>query len=151
MSIDRCDVQFETNACAKEIKQPTKASWMRLKRLAREPSQRVVLMKLGTGYDPHEAFLRVWSDSDWAGGAKDKKNQSSLKIEVGGRPLDSSLPYRLNSPRFSNNDAPLPYNDCGLRMKLGYVQQDNRMCAVCLLFDTKRLPDEHKINGVQCA
>ena len=37
LSIDRCGVQFETNACAcaKEIKQPTKASWTRLKRLAR--------------------------------------------------------------------------------------------------------------------
>ena len=34
LSIDRCDVQFETNACAKEMKQPTKASWTRLKRLA---------------------------------------------------------------------------------------------------------------------
>ena len=27
LSVDRCDVQFETNACAKEMKQPTKASW----------------------------------------------------------------------------------------------------------------------------
>ena len=35
MSIDRCDLQFGTNACAKEMKQPTKASWTRLKRLAR--------------------------------------------------------------------------------------------------------------------
>ena len=35
LSIDRCDKQFETNACAKEMKQPTKASWTRLKRMAR--------------------------------------------------------------------------------------------------------------------
>ena len=33
VSSDRCDVQFETNAGAKEMKQPTKASWTRLKRL----------------------------------------------------------------------------------------------------------------------
>ena len=26
LSIDRCDVQFETNDCAKEMRQPTKAS-----------------------------------------------------------------------------------------------------------------------------
>ena len=31
LSIDRCDVQFETNASAKEMKQPTKASWTQLK------------------------------------------------------------------------------------------------------------------------
>ena len=29
LSFDRCDVQFETNACATEMKQPTKASWTR--------------------------------------------------------------------------------------------------------------------------
>ena len=38
LSIDRCDVQFETNACAKkEMKQPTKASWLDT---WQEPSQR---------------------------------------------------------------------------------------------------------------
>ena len=46
-------------------------------------------MKPGTDYDPHEAFLRVWSDSDWAGDAKDRKSQSSFKIEVDGCPLCS--------------------------------------------------------------
>ena len=65
LSIDRCDVQFQTNGCAKEVKQPTKASWTRLKRLARylagTQSARVALMKPGTDHDPHEAFLRVWS------------------------------------------------------------------------------------------
>ena len=35
LSIDRYDVQFETHACAKEMKQPTTASWTQLKRLAR--------------------------------------------------------------------------------------------------------------------
>ena len=30
LSIDCCDVHFETNACAKEMKQPTKDSWTRL-------------------------------------------------------------------------------------------------------------------------
>ena len=63
LSIDRCDVQFETNACAKEMKPPTKAPWARLKRLARylagTQSARVVPMKLGTDYDLHGAFLRV--------------------------------------------------------------------------------------------
>ena len=47
--IDRCDMQFETNACAKKMKQPTEASWTRLKRLARylagTESARVVLKK----------------------------------------------------------------------------------------------------------
>ena len=33
LSIDCCDLHFETNACAKETKQPTEASWTRLKRL----------------------------------------------------------------------------------------------------------------------
>ena len=64
LSIDRCDVQFETNACAKEIKQPTKAPWTRLKRLARylagTQSARVVLLKPGTDCDPLGAFLGVW-------------------------------------------------------------------------------------------
>ena len=36
-------------------------------------------------------------------------------------------------------------------MKLGYVQQDNRMCAVWLYLDTKRPPDEHVMDEVQCA
>ena len=36
LSIDRCDLHFETNVCAKEMKQPTEASWWtRLKLLAR--------------------------------------------------------------------------------------------------------------------
>ena len=94
LSNDRCDVQFETSACAEEMKQPTEASWTRLIRLARylagTQSARVVLMTPGTDYDPHEAFLRVWSDSDWAGAAKDRKSQSSLKIEVGGCQLYSA-------------------------------------------------------------
>ena len=47
-------------------------------------------MKPGTGNDPHEAFLRVWSDSGWAGDAEVRKSQSSLKIEVGGCPLYSA-------------------------------------------------------------
>ena len=47
-------------------------------------------MKPGTDYVPHEAFLRVWSDSDWAGNVKDRKSQMSLKIEVGGCPLHSA-------------------------------------------------------------
>ena len=34
LSIDRCDVQFETHASAREMKQPIKASWTLLKRLA---------------------------------------------------------------------------------------------------------------------
>ena len=94
MSIDHCDVQFETHACAKEMKQPTKASWTRLKRLERflagTQSARVLLMKPGTDYDPHEAFLRVWSDNDWAGDAKGWTSQSSLKIQVDGCPLYSA-------------------------------------------------------------
>ena len=60
LSTDGYDVQFETHACAKEMKQPTKASWTHLKRLARylagTQSARVALMKPGTDYDPHEAF-----------------------------------------------------------------------------------------------
>ena len=32
-------------------------------------------MKPGTDNDPHEAFLRVWSDSAWAGDSKDRKSQ----------------------------------------------------------------------------
>ena len=77
LSIEGYDVQFETHACAKEMKQPTTASWTQLKRLARylagTQTARVVLMKPGTDCDPHEAFLRVWPDSDWAGDAKDRK------------------------------------------------------------------------------
>ena len=45
-------------------------------------------MKPGADCDLHEAFSRVWSDSDWAS-AKDRKSQSSLKIEVDGCPLYS--------------------------------------------------------------
>ena len=94
LSIDRCDMQFETNAGAKEMKQPTRVSWTRLKRLARYLAgtqfARVVLMKPGTDYDPHEAFLRVWSDSERAGDAKDRKSHASLKIEVDGCPLYSA-------------------------------------------------------------
>ena len=94
LSIDRCDVQCETNACAKEMKQPTKASWTRLKRFARHlagtQSARVVLMKPATDNHPHGAFLRVWSDIDGAGNVKDRKSQSSLKIEVGVCPLFSA-------------------------------------------------------------
>ena len=69
LSVDRCDVQFETNACAIHMKQPTRASWTRLKRLVRYLAgtqlAKVVLMKPGADSDPHEAFfLRVWSDND---------------------------------------------------------------------------------------
>ena len=91
-STDRCDVQFETNACAKELKRPTRASWTRLKQLARclteRKSARIVLVKPGD-YDPHEAFLRDRSDSDCAGNVKDR-SQYRLKIEVDGCPLCSA-------------------------------------------------------------
>ena len=43
-------------------------------------------MKLGTNHDPYEAFLRVWSDSGWAGSVKARKSQSSLKIAIDGCP-----------------------------------------------------------------
>ena len=39
-------------------------------------------MKPGADHDPHEAFFRVWSGSDCAGSAKDRKSQTSLTIEV---------------------------------------------------------------------
>ena len=101
LSIDRCDVQFETNVCAKEMKPPTKAPWTRLKRLARylagTQSARVVLRKPGTDYDPHGAFLGVWSDNDWDGNVRDRKSQSSLKSEVGGCPQYSAS--RKHKPR----------------------------------------------------
>ena len=78
LSIERCDVKFEKNACAIDMKQPTRASWTRLKRLARylagTQSVEVVLMRLGADCDPHEAFLRVWSDGDRAGSAKEKQS-----------------------------------------------------------------------------
>ena len=50
LSVDRCDVQFETNACTKDMKQPTKASFTRLKRLARLAGTQsgVVLIERGT-------------------------------------------------------------------------------------------------------
>ena len=67
LSFDRCDVQSETNACAKEMKQPTKASWTRLKRLARRLagtlSAKIVLMKLGTDYDPQLTPVDLHSKS----------------------------------------------------------------------------------------
>ena len=47
-------------------------------------------MKPGADCDPHEAFLRVWSDRDGAGSAKERRSQSSLKIEVDGCPLYSA-------------------------------------------------------------
>ena len=58
--------------------------------LAGTQSARFVLMKPGTDNDPHEAFLRVWSDSAWDGDSKDRKSQSSSKIEVDGCPLYSA-------------------------------------------------------------
>ena len=54
-------------------------------------------MKPGTDYDPHGAFLGVWSDNDWAGNVKDRKSQSSLKSEVDGCPLYSAP--RKQKPR----------------------------------------------------
>ena len=57
LSTDRCDLQFETKACATEMKHPTEVSWTRLKRLARysagTQSARSVLMTPGTDYDTH--------------------------------------------------------------------------------------------------
>ena len=44
-------------------------------------------MKSGTGHDPHEAFLRVWSEVIVP---KDSKSKSSLKIEVDGCPRYST-------------------------------------------------------------
>ena len=40
---------------------------------------------------PRKAFLRVWSDSDWAGSVKDRKSQSRSKTDVDGCPLYSAL------------------------------------------------------------
>ena len=96
LSIDGCDVaNSRMNACAKEMKQPTKASWTPLKRLARylagTQSVRVAPMKPGTDYDPHEALLRVRRKAIGLGvSIKDRKSQSSLKIEVDGCPLCSA-------------------------------------------------------------
>ena len=39
----------------------------------RTQSAKVALMKPGADCDPHEAFLRVWSDNDRSGSAKDRK------------------------------------------------------------------------------
>ena len=66
------------------MKQPTKAPWTRLKRLARylagTQSARVVLRKPGTDYDPHGAFLGVWSDNDWAGNVRCILHHASINF-----------------------------------------------------------------------
>ena len=79
LSSDRCDVQFETDACAKEMKQPTEGFMDTTETVA---SMHGRVMKPGTGCVPHEAFLRVWADNDWAGSFTDRKSQSSLEIEI---------------------------------------------------------------------
>ena len=94
LAIDRSDTQFETNSCAKQMKQPTLHSLKRLKRLARylvgTQSARVVLRRPGPDYEQNVAFLRIWSDSDWGGDHRDRKSQSSVKVEVDGCPLFSA-------------------------------------------------------------
>ena len=84
LSVHRCEVQFETSACVKGAEATDKSfvdtTWRGTQ------SARLVLMKLGTNHDPHEEFLRVWSDSDWAGNVKARKSQSSWMIEIDGCP-----------------------------------------------------------------
>ena len=55
LSVHRCEVQFETSACAKVSNRQE----LRGHHLAGTQSARLVLMKLGTNHDPHEALLRV--------------------------------------------------------------------------------------------
>ena len=66
LSIDCCDLHFEANVCAKETKQPTEASWTRLKRLARylarAQSASVVFILEQTMF--RMVFFHSLSDSD---------------------------------------------------------------------------------------
>ena len=83
LPVDRCDVQFETTARAKKMKQPTNASRTQLTWLARylavTQSVRIVFIKPGSDNAPHEACLRVWSDNETASNVKERKSQSRLE------------------------------------------------------------------------
>jgi hypothetical protein len=91
--IDRCDAQFGINNLTKSMKDPKENTMKRLKRTVRylkgTDSARVVLHRPAPDHEDGVAFIRVWSDSDWAS-ASDRKSQPSTKIEVDGCPMFSS-------------------------------------------------------------
>eukprot|EP00974_Lingulodinium_polyedra_P046646 4470273-Lingulodinium_polyedra.AAC.1 len=72
LAVDRADVQFEANVCARQMKQPCENSWKQIKRVARylagTTSARNVLWKPDPEiYEDEVATLEIWTDSDWAG------------------------------------------------------------------------------------
>jgi hypothetical protein len=66
--VDRCDVQFEVNVLARQMKSPTTKSCLQLKRLvsfiAGTVGARVVMKQPRTDVDAELATLAIWSDSE---------------------------------------------------------------------------------------
>ena len=82
---DRMDMQFASMKACKDMSNPSRSSWRRLKRLARylQCTPELVIKFFDVG-DEDLKFLDVYADSDWAGDKRSRKSTSGGMIIWGG-------------------------------------------------------------------
>ena len=90
LAVDLPQLQFSANRLARSMSKPTRGGWNRIKRAARflRGSLRWVQeFRL----EEASTYLDVWTDSDWAGDAVDRKSVTCVIAMVGGHFLQSSV------------------------------------------------------------
>jgi hypothetical protein len=86
---DRVDLQHATKEVCRDMSNPKKSSWVKLKRLARYLLEypRMVLSFKCEEFEPK--FIDVYSDSDWAGCLRTRRSTSGGVVAVAGGCLKS--------------------------------------------------------------
>ncbi len=105
------EVQYETNVCARQMKQPTQNSWRQLKRIVRylagTTSARTVLLKPNPEvYVDEVVSLLIWVDSDWAG---DRIEQLRSMASVPLRMVEVSPPMTAMVGRMVEVSPPMTH------------------------------------------
>ena len=85
---DRSEIQFAVKELGKDMSNPTKKCWSKLKRLLRylkgRPRYRMLY-----AYQSHPGRIAAWSDSEFAGCHKSRKSTSAGVLMLGGHVIKS--------------------------------------------------------------
>ena len=90
LASDRPDLQYATKEVCRDMSQPRRRSWEKLKRIARYLVKHPrLIINFMQGDELENMYLEVMADSDWAGCLRTRKSTSGGVVSVGGSMLRS--------------------------------------------------------------